>query len=170
MDHFQSIHFLKFIFSFVCAGLHCLAGFSLVVENRCSVLASLWGGISCCRTWALGSSDSTVAAHATSPGASKPVHHNYWACAVEPGSQSIHFHIPTLRWVPLVTQTLKNLPETWETQVQSLGQKHPLEKGMAIHSSILAWRIPWTEEPDRLQSIVSQRVGHDWATNTFTLR
>ena len=41
MDHFQSIHFLKFIFSFVCAGLHCLAGFSLVVENRCSVLASL---------------------------------------------------------------------------------------------------------------------------------
>ena len=60
-----------------------------------------------------------------------------------------------------MTQTLKNLPETWETQVQSLGQKHPLEKGMTIHSSILAWRIPWTEEPDRLQSIVSQRVGHD---------
>ena len=47
MDHIQSIHFLKFIFSFVCAGLHCLAGFSLVVENRCSVLASLWGGIFC---------------------------------------------------------------------------------------------------------------------------
>ena len=48
-----------------------------------------------------------------------------------------------------------------ETQVQSLGQKIPLEKGMATHSSILAWRIPWTEEPGRLQSMGSQRVGHD---------
>ena len=69
-----------------------------------------------------------------------------------------------------MTQTLKNLPETWETQVQSLGQENPLEKGMATHSSILAWRIPWTEEPDGIQSMGSQRVGHDWVTNTFTLR
>ena len=69
-----------------------------------------------------------------------------------------------------MTQTLKNLPETWETQVQSLGQEDPLEKGMATHSSILAWRIPWTEEPDGIQSMGSQRVGHDWVTNTFTLR
>ena len=45
-----------------------------------------------------------------------------------------------------MTQTIKNLPLKWETQGQSLGQEHPLEKGMAIHSSILAWRIPWTEE------------------------
>ena len=52
-----------------------------------------------------------------------------------------------------------------ETQVQSLGQEDPLEKEMATHPSILAWIIPWTEEPDRLQSMGSQRVGHDWATS-----
>ena len=51
-----------------------------------------------------------------------------------------------------------------EMQVQSLGQKDPLEKKMAIHSSILAWEIPWTEEPDGLQSMVLQRVGQDLAT------
>ena len=52
-----------------------------------------------------------------------------------------------------------------ETRVQSLGQEDPLEKAMATHSSILAWRIPWTEEPGRLQSTGSQRVRHDWATS-----
>ena len=51
---------------------------------------------------------------------------------------------------------VKNLPATQETQVQSLGQEDPLEKEMATHSSILAWRIPWTEEPGRLQSIGSE--------------
>ena len=56
---------------------------------------------------------------------------------------------------------IKNLPAGQETGVQSLGQEGPLEESMAIHSSILAWRIPWTEEPGRLQSIVSQRVGHN---------
>ena len=59
---------------------------------------------------------------------------------------------------------VKNLPtvqELQETWVQSLGREDPLEKGMATHFSILAWRIPWTEEPGRLQSIGSQRVGHD---------
>ena len=56
---------------------------------------------------------------------------------------------------------VKNLPAMQETWVQSLGWEDPLEKGMATHSNILAWRIPWTEEPDRLQSIVSQRVKHD---------
>ena len=56
---------------------------------------------------------------------------------------------------------LKNLPAMWETQVQSLGQEDPLEKGMATHSSILAWRIPWTEELGGLQSMGSQRVRHD---------
>ena len=55
-----------------------------------------------------------------------------------------------------------------ETQVQFLGREDPLEKGMATHSSILAWRIPWTEDPGRLQSLCSQRVRHDWATNTAT--
>ena len=56
---------------------------------------------------------------------------------------------------------VKRLPTMWETQVQSLGWKDLLEKEMATHCNILAWRIPWTEEPHRLQSMGSQRVGHD---------
>ena len=60
-----------------------------------------------------------------------------------------------------MAQIVRNLPAMRETQVRSLGQEYPLEEGMATHSSILAWRIPWTEEPGRLQSIGSQRVGHD---------
>ena len=61
---------------------------------------------------------------------------------------------------------VKNLPATRETWVQSLGQEDPLKKEMATHSSILAWRIPWTEEPGGVQSMGSQRVGHDRATFT----
>ena len=57
----------------------------------------------------------------------------------------------------VVAQMIKNLPAMQEMQVQSLGQENPLEKGMAMHSCILAWRIPWTEEPGRLQSVGSQR-------------
>ena len=64
----------------------------------------------------------------------------------------------------LVAGRLKSLPAMRETWVQSLGWEVPLEKGMATHSSILAWRIPWTEEPGGLQSMGSQRVRHDWAT------
>ena len=60
-----------------------------------------------------------------------------------------------------MAQTVKNLPAMQETWVQSLGQEDPLEKGKATHSSILTWRIPWTEEPGGLQSMESQRVGHD---------
>ena len=60
---------------------------------------------------------------------------------------------------------VKRLPVRWKTWVQSLGQEDPLEKEMATHSSILAWKIPWTEEPGRLQSMGLQRVGHDWATS-----
>ena len=56
-------------------------------------------------------------------------------------------------WASLVAQMVKNLPAMWETQVPSLGLEDPLEKGMAIHSSILAWRIPWTEEPSRLHTL-----------------
>ena len=56
---------------------------------------------------------------------------------------------------------VKTLTVMQETQVRSLGQEDPLEKGMATHSSILAWRIPWTEEPGRLQSVELQRVRHD---------
>ena len=62
---------------------------------------------------------------------------------------------------PLVAQMMKNPPAMQETQVQSLGQEDSLEEGMATHSSILAWRIPWTEEPGGLQSMGSQRVRHD---------
>ena len=61
----------------------------------------------------------------------------------------------------LEAQTVKNLPAMQETQVQSLGQEDPLEKGMATHSSILAWKIPWTEEPEGLLSMGLQRVRHD---------
>ena len=67
----------------------------------------------------------------------------------------------------LVTQMVKSLPAKRETWVQSLGQEDPLEKETATHSSILAREIPWTEEPGRLQSLGSQRVGHNWATNTY---
>ena len=56
---------------------------------------------------------------------------------------------------------VKNPPAMWDTWAQSLGSEDPLEKGTATHSSILTWRIPWTEEPGRLQSMESQRVGHD---------
>ena len=56
---------------------------------------------------------------------------------------------------------VKHLPEMWETRVQSLGREDPLEKAMAPQSSTLAWKIPWTEEPGRLQSMGLQRVGHD---------
>ena len=61
----------------------------------------------------------------------------------------------------LVTQTIRNLPALWETQVRSLDWDDSLEKGTATHSSILAWRIPWIEEPGVLQSMGLQRVGHD---------
>ena len=60
-----------------------------------------------------------------------------------------------------VVKTLPAMQETKETRVRSLGQEDPLEKEMATHSSILAWKTPWTEEPGRLQSIGSQRIEHD---------
>ena len=61
----------------------------------------------------------------------------------------------------LVAQTVKRLSTMLEARVRSLGWEDPLEKEMAIHSSTIAWKIPWTEEPGRLQSMGSQRVGHD---------
>ena len=60
-----------------------------------------------------------------------------------------------------MAQTVKHLSTMRETQVRSLGQEDPLEKEMAIHASTIAWKIPWTEEPGRLQSMGLQRVGHD---------
>ena len=70
----------------------------------------------------------------------------------------------------LVAHMVKSLPAMWETWVRSLGWEDTLEKGMATHSSILVWRIPWTEESSKLQSMGSQRVGQDWTTNTFTFK
>ena len=67
----------------------------------------------------------------------------------------------------LVAQMVKRLPAMQEARVQFLGREGPLEKEMAIHSSTLTWKIPWTEEPDRLQFMGSQRVGHNF-TFTFT--
>ena len=64
-------------------------------------------------------------------------------------------------WTSLVAQTVKGLPTMWETQVRFLGWEDPLEKEMATHSSIIAWKIPWMEEPGRLQYMGSQRVGHN---------
>ena len=89
--------------------------------------------------------------------------------SVEPGPS---FHKESLWYYkeqlfPLVAQTVKNLPAVQETQVWSLDEEDPLEMGKAPHSSILAWRIPWTEEPGWLQSVGSRRVRHDWATNTL---
>ena len=68
----------------------------------------------------------------------------------------------------LVAQLVKNLPAVQETRVQSLGWEDPLEKETATHSSILTWKIWWTEELGGLQSMGSQRVGHDWATVTYS--
>ena len=79
-------------------------------------------------------------------------HLQKWACQV-------------VQWASLVAQRVKRLPAMQETWVWSLDQEDPLEKEMATHSSIFAWRILWTEKPGRLQSMGSQRVGHDWATS-----
>ena len=79
------------------------------------------------------------------------------------GNQCIHIY-----GASLVVQTVKNLPAMQKTWVWSLGWKDLLEKGMATHSNVHAWEIPWTEEPGGLQSMGSQRVRHDWATNTCT--
>ena len=70
-----------------------------------------------------------------------------------------------LLWDSLVAQIVKSLPAMRETWLQSLGREDPLEKKMATHSSILAWEVPWMEEPDWLQSMGSQRVRHDWASS-----
>ena len=81
----------------------------------------------------------------------------------------IYFRLWKWCWASLVVQVVKNLPAVQETWVWSLGWEGLLEKGMATHFSIFAWRIPWTEEPGGLQSVGLQRVGLDWVTNTFTL-
>ena len=80
-------------------------------------------------------------------------------------STQLIFIYTTKTYLFLVAQMVKHLSTVRETCVQSLGWEDPLEKETAIHSSTIAWKIPWTEEPGRLQSIESQRVGHDWVTS-----
>ena len=75
---------------------------------------------------------------------------------------------PVLLKASLVAQTVNNLPAMQETWVRSLSEEDPSEEEIATHSSILGWRIPWTEEPGGLQSVGLQRVGHDWVTDTVT--
>ena len=72
-----------------------------------------------------------------------------------------HTFFLSVRWASFVAQLVKNLPVMWETWVRSLGREDPLEKEKATHSGTLVWKIPWTEKPGRLQSIGSQRIGHD---------
>ena len=79
------------------------------------------------------------------------------------------FHLVEV-WASLVAQRLKHLPAMWETRVRSLGREDPLEKEVATHSSILAWRIPWREEPGRLQSMGLQRVRLSYFTFTLVLQ
>ena len=82
------------------------------------------------------------------------------------GQDKTYFNRLSWDHASLIAQIVKNLPVMWKTQVWSLGWEDPLEMGMATHSSILTWKIPWTEEPGGVRSIGSERVGHDWAANT----
>ena len=83
---------------------------------------------------------------------------------------NLHLVSGISQWASTAAKRVKCPPAVWETQVWSLGQQDPLEKEMATQSNVLAWRIQWTEEPSRLQSMGLQRVGHDWATSlTFTI-
>ena len=84
-----------------------------------------------------------------------------WICYTYTNTHT-HTHIY------MVALSVESLPAMQETRVQSLGKEDPLEKGMATHSSIFAWRIPWTEELGRLQSMGSHRLRHNWVTNTLT--
>ena len=70
-------------------------------------------------------------------------------------------NLDSILWAYLLAQTVKHLPTMQDTRVQSLGWEDPLEKEMATHTSILAWKIPWTEDPGRLQSMGLQRVRYD---------
>ena len=82
----------------------------------------------------------------------------------------IVFQSSNLTGITLVAQMIKNLPIMWETWVWSLGLEDPLEKERVTHSSILAWEIPWTEEPGGLQFMDLQGIRQDWATNTNLIR
>ena len=82
-------------------------------------------------------------------------------------TRPFRYDLNQVPWTSLVAQMVKRLSTMQEAQVRSLVHEDPLEKEMAIHSSTIAWKIPWTEEPGRLESMGSQRVGHDWVTSLF---
>ena len=97
----------------------------------------------------------------------------WWKCREVQCYTEAHFpdvqeHILN-HFASLVAQMVKNPPAMWETEVQPLGWEDTLEKGVNTHSSVLAWRIPWKEEPGKLQSLRLQRVRHNWVTNTKTI-
>ena len=116
---------------------------------------------SCC-LWTLGEDGEDTFVSFTSLGCAQPfpprcdVHCTSFRRCLLPG------------WASLVAQVVKTPSAVQDTWVRFLGREDLLEQGMATHSSPLAWRIPWTEEPGRLQSMGSQRAGHDWTTNTHT--
>ena len=92
-----------------------------------------------------------------------------FCCQCSVGDLLLYFKTRFYSWIQasLVAQTVKHLSAVWETKFRSLGWEDPLEKEVATHSSPLAWKIPWTEEPNRLQPVGSQRVRHDWVTSLF---
>ena len=131
-------------------GPHCYAQASLVAERRLQHTASAAADRG---LWSLGSA---VVTRALSCPTACEIFWTRDQSSVPCVGRQILNH-----WASVVAQIVKNLPAMQETRVRSLGREDPLEKGMAPHFSILAWRIPWTEEPGGLQSVGSQRVRRD---------
>ena len=149
-------------------------------ETTLWVMFAHVGRQSCCHDSAWGRS--FYVCHMTH----KPCHGARWCCWNH-GERFFFKHLPTVyrgfllaitrrgKVIKIFRETssgwaqmVKNLPATQEPQVRSLGQEDPLEKETATHSSIPAWRIPWTEEPGGLKSMGSQKVAHNWVIKTFT--
>ena len=89
-----------------------------------------------------------------------------WGSKESDTAEQLHFHFHSASWASQGVNNTFAMQETW---IWSLGWEDPLEKEMAIHSSTIAWEIPWTEDPGRLQSMGSQRVRHDWATSLYRM-
>ena len=139
---------------------------------RYSAWASCCSGLSCWGAWALQGGLSFVVVHGISCSMACGIFLdqgyilNHWTTRKVPGAESFNWHFWE-KWASLVAQMVKNLLAMQETWVRALTQEGLLEKGMAIHFGVLAWEIPWREKSSRLQSMGSQRVRHDWATNAF---
>ena len=170
-----------------CWGLHSLiiavAGHFLEMQDYLGISLFFWSGGKKKASFALPASCAARGGHVTclvremSPqvccGCQGQLFFSLWKGEPAGGALSLScpfpssFMVSMVRlWASLVAQMVNNLPTMQETWVRSLGWEDLLEKGMAHHSSILAWRIPWTEEPGGLQSMGSQRVGYDWGTNS----